>query len=294
MLRLAPAGAWILALATLACGGPPPPAPTKLAEADSPIQAPARPTPEIESPFRPPNKEPPLPRSEPQLPPEEIEAVLRKAEEARKIGDDVGLAVTLRACANRVPQHVRCEGELATVLARSPNFRYEADYYLDQVADAADDPSLDAAYYRRLARALGDKGRYAQAATAYQRMIERIPEPSADDYILLATALQGAPDRLAEAVEALRLAYEREPTRIEYLRDQAILLGQIPDKIPRAIELFDEYRARTRDPVVLAEIERRIGELQYELERLPAAAAGAAAPKKGKKARKKKPAGAGK
>jgi tetratricopeptide (TPR) repeat protein len=292
MPRLAPAGAWILALATLACAcSTPPPPPSKLAEAESPIQEAALPKSEVESPFRPPNKEPPLPRSAPQLPPEELAAALNRADEARKIGDNVNLAAALRSCANKIPQNVRCEGELGALLASSPRFKYEADYYLDEAVAAADDPALDAAYYRRLGQALRDKGRFADAAVAYQRMIDRSTPASAEDYNLLATVLQGAPDRLYEAAEALRRAYELDPTRIEWVRDQAILLGQTPDKLPRAIELFEEFKSRTRDPDLLAETDRRIGELKYQLERLGAADPGATAPKKkGKKAAKKKPA----
>lgn len=343
MLRLAPAGAWILALAatlacgtlacaTLACGGPPPPPPSKLSEAVSPIQAPPRPTPIVESPFRPPSKEPPLPRSEPQLAPAELAAALASAEESRKIGDEVSAAATLRSCANKIPQHVRCEGELAILLARQPRFKYEADYYLDQVvnasadpaaaspgpdskpagpdskpaspgpdskpaspgpADPAADPGLDATYYRRLAEALRDKGRFADAAAAYQRMIDRSAAPSAADYEQLAVALQGVPGRLHEPAEALRRAYELDPTRIEWVREQAILLGQTLDQLPRAIELFEQYKTRTKDPEMLADSDRRIGELKDLIARqtpTPADPGASAQTSKRKNKAKKKPA----
>lgn len=301
MLRLAPTGAWILALAPLACalilgaaacgGAPQQPPPSKLSEAASPIQAPPRPISDIETPFRRPNKEPPLPRSEPQLPPEELAATLARAEEERKIGDELRAAATLHACANKVPQSVRCEGELGALLARSPQFKYEADYYLAAVASAADDPALDAGFYRRLGQALVVKGRHADAATAYQRMIDRTKPATAADYGLLAETLQGVPDRLVDAAEALRLALELEPTHIEWLRDQAILLGQVPDRLPRAIELFEDYKARITDPELLADTDRRIQDARDQLAKLTPATAdpGVAAPtKKGKNARKKK------
>jgi tetratricopeptide (TPR) repeat protein len=299
MLRLAPAGAWILALAplacaaALACGGPQPPPPSKLSEAASPIQAPVKPKPEVESPFRPPSKEPPLPRSGPQLPPAELAATLASADEARKIGDEVSAAAALRSCANKVPQDVRCEGELGALLARSPRFKYEADYYLDQVAKAADDPALDIGYYQRLGEALTVKGRNLEAATAYQRIIDRKTPATAEDYNRLSVTLQGVPDHLNEAAEALRRAYELDPTHIEWIRDQGILLGQLPDKLPRAIELFEQYKARIQDPELLADTDRRILEAQMELQKLTPTPAdpGAAAPTtKRKNARKKKPA----
>lgn len=279
MLRLAPVGAWILALAPLACaallcgaaacgGGPQQPPPTKLSEAVSPIQAPPKPTTTVESPFRPPNKEPPLPRSEPQLPPEELAATLSRAEEERKVGDEVSAAATLHACANKIPQSVRCEGELAALLARLPRFKYEADYYLDQVVGAPDDPALDAAYYRRLGQGLAIKGRYADAATAYQRMIDRSSPATAADYSLLSETLQGVPERLADAAEALRRALELEPGHIEWIRDQAILYGQLPDRLPRAIELFEDYKKLIKDPDLLADTDRRIQEAQAQLQKL--------------------------
>lgn len=327
MLRLAPAGAWILALAalacgplgTLACGGPPPPPPSKLSEAVSPIQALPKPTPTVESPFRPPSKEPPLPRSEPQLAPAELAAALASAEESRKIGDDVSAAATLRSCANKIPQHVRCEGELAILLARQPRFKYEADYYLDQVVNASADPAaaspgpdskpaspgpdskpaspadpgLDAPYYRRLGEALRDKGRFADAAVAYQRMIDRSAAPTAADYEQLALALQGVPGLLHEPAAALRRAYELDPTRIEWVREQAILLGQTLDQLPRAIELFEEYKTRTKDLEMLADSDRRIAELKELIARqtpTPADAGASAQTSKRKSRGKKKPA----
>lgn len=289
MLRLASVGAWFLALAPLACSGPPAPSPTRIDEAPGaldekkPKKSPAR---DPGSPFSNPDKEPPRARSEPQQAPEELAATLKHAEEARKIGDEVEVATTLRACANKIPQSVRCEGELGAILAKQPRFRYEADYYLYQAINA-DDPTLDAPYYRRLGDALAFKGKYADAATAYQRMIDRSSPATADDYNLLAVALQGVPERIAEAVEALRKASELDPTRVDWLRDQAILLGQMPGKVAQALAVFEDYRGRITDPQLVADADRRIADLKADLER---EAAPAPAPKKpGKKPRKPKP-----
>ncbi len=263
MLRLAPAGAWSLAVALLACGPPPAPAPSKVSENGN-LLANNRPTPVLPSPFVNPNEEPPPPRSEPQLPPEELAAVLAKAEGERKIDALVQSSLTLRQCANKVPQSVRCEGELAALLAKTPRHRYEAEYYLTQ-AIGADDPALDADYYRRLGEGLRVRGRYEDAATAFTRMIERTPKPTAADHALLATVLQGVPSRLSDAADQLRKAYELDPTRHEWLRDEAILLGQQPDKIAQAIARFEEFKTKTTAADVIADTDRRIGELQYEL-----------------------------
>jgi tetratricopeptide (TPR) repeat protein len=263
MLRLAPAGAWFLAVALLACGPPPAPAPSKVSENGN-LLANKPPAPAIPSPFVNPNKEPPPPRSEPQLPPEELAAVLAKAEQERQIDALVQSGLTLRQCANKVPQSVKCEGELAAILAKTPRHKYEAEYYLTQ-AIGADDPGLDAAYYRRLGEGLQLRGRYEDAATAFARMIERLPAPTAADHALLATVLQGVPSRLADAADQLRRAYELDPTRHEWLRDEAILLGQQPDKIAQAIARFEEFKKKTTAADVIADTDRRISELQYQL-----------------------------
>lgn len=274
MLRLAPAGGWFLLSALLACGGPPPPAPSKLSEIKA---AESSPRPELPSPFNNPNKEPPPPRSEPQVSADEVAAALAKAEAARKIGDDLEASLALRPCANKVPQSVQCEGELAVLLAKMPRHKYETEYYLKQ-AIAGDDPALTADYYRRLGEALAKKGMPGEAVTAYQRMIERADPATAADYNALAVALQGVPTRLAEASDALHKAYELDPTRHEWLRDEAILLGQQPDKIAQAIARFELLKTKVSDPAMLKDTDTRIAELQA----VQAAMNAPAEPSKGK------------
>lgn len=256
----------------MACSGPDAPVPSKLAETKNfiqPVVPPRSEAPPGPSPFSNPNKEPPPPRSEPQLPPGELAATLERAEAARKVNDDLETSLALRPCANKLPQSVRCEGELAVALVKMPRHRYEAEYYLKQ-AIAGDDPALTAEYYRRLGDALSLKGMYTEAVTAYERMITRIAKPTGADYNQLAVALQGLPTRVAEAADALGKAYALEPTRHEWLRDQAILLGQLPDKIAQSIALFEQFKTRTTTPDLIADTDRRLGELQAQLAALPA------------------------
>lgn len=260
MLRLAPAGAGFLAAMLLACSAPPAPVPTKISESKDARGVP-QPSAPISSPFVNPDKEPPRPRSESQLPPAELAAVLAKAEQERQIGDVAAASLTLYACANKVPQSVRCEGELAALIASMPRHNYEAEYYLTE-AIAGDDPGLDAAYYRRLGEALQLKGMFEAAATAFTRMIERSQPATAADRYLLATVLQGVPARLAEAADELHRAYELDPTQHAWLRDEAILLSQQPDKSAQAIARFEEFKTKISDPAVLADIDRRIAELK--------------------------------
>lgn len=282
MLRLAPAGAGFLAAMLLACSAPPAPVPTKISESRDPRGVP-KPSDPIPSPFVNPSKEPPRPRSEPQLPPAELTAVLAKSERERQIGDQAAAALTLYACANKIPQSVRCEGELAALIASMPRRKYEAEYYLKE-AIAADEPGLDAMYYRRLGEALQNKGMFDAAVTAFTRMIERSQPATAADHYLLATVLQGVPARLTEATDALRRAYELDPTQHAWLRDEAILLAQQPDKSAQAIARFEEFKTKTSDPAVLADIDRRIEEL-----RLTAAASPTPAPEAKQKGKKKQP-----
>ncbi|HEY8377564.1 MAG TPA: hypothetical protein VIK91_13810, partial [Nannocystis sp.] len=83
MLRPAPIA---LAVALLGCGGTPtPPPPTRVTDVHAPPGTPAR---VGENPFRRADRDPPPPRSEPQIPAAEIDAALAAAAAARAAGDD--------------------------------------------------------------------------------------------------------------------------------------------------------------------------------------------------------------
>ena len=275
MLRHAPAAvvALTLALGSVlvlgACGSPAPPAPTKVSESTHVLAQPQRPPPrDPNSPFRRPDKEKPLPRSEPQIPAEEIAAALAAADKARAAGNATEAALALWPCANKVPQHIRCEGELGMLLADQPNRRYESNYYLEQ-AIAEDDPTADAEFYRRMAGALRKVPLFREAGVAYERMIARLPAPTADDFAQLADVLQGVPDREAAAAAALHRAFELDPSKLDYLRDEGLLLAQIVDRRAEALALLKRYRdaVARASPDKAAEIDRNIGTLEYEIEK---------------------------
>lgn len=257
-----------------ACGGAPtPPAPTKVAEAKHHLAQPVRPARDANSQLRQPNEEVPPPRSEPQLPPAEVEAAIAAAKTALAAGDKFEATNQLYRCANKVPKHTRCEGELAIVLLDTPNHEAAARHYLEQ-AIADDDPTADADFYRRLADALRRAPNWPAAAVALERTIARSPEPAAADVALLATTLQGVAGREADAAAALHRAFELDPKRLDYLRDEAILLAQIPARRAEALPILTRYRDAIAgsEPDRLPELERQIAELRADLEKSPAPA----------------------
>jgi tetratricopeptide (TPR) repeat protein len=254
-----------------ACGGAPtPPAPTKVGEAQHHLAQPARPARDPDSLLRQPNLQAPPPRSEPQLPPEEVEAALAAAKTALAAGDAFEATNQLYRCANKVPKHTRCEGELAIVLLDTPNHEVAARHYLAQ-AIADDDPSADADFYRRLADALRRAPDWPAAAVALERMLARTPEPAVADVALLATTLQGVAGREADAAAALHRAFELDPERLDFLRDEGILLAQIPARRAEALATLTRYRDAIAgsEPDRLPELERQIAELKADLEKSP-------------------------
>lgn len=272
-----PAPAALVAALLLACpGSPTPPPPTKTSDVQQPsvLKDPPRVARDPNSPFRRPDKDKPLPRSEPQLPPAEVEAALAASAAARTSGDLYTATTALRQCANKIPKSTRCEGELALLLLDTPHHEVEARYYLEQ-ATADDDPGADAEFFRRLSAALVRTGLLREASETMRRMIERLPEPSAADFAALANILQGMPKREVEAAEALHRAFELDPSQLDYLRDEALLLAQVPERRAEALERLLRYRdsIRTTEPDKAANVERQIADLQYDL-----AQAGAGAP----------------
>lgn len=283
MLRPATAALAVVLLA--ACGGTPtPPPPTKVTDARQPPGA----APRVESarsPFRHPDKDPPPPRSQPQIPAAEIDAALAAAAAARAAGDTSEILRLLNPCANKVPKHTRCEGELALALAVSPHRKAETRYYLEQ-AIADDDPSADADFYRRLAQTLRQAPMWPEAAVAFERMIARLPAPTAADYVLLAETLQGIPNREADAAAALHRAFELAPDNLDHLRDEGLLLAQLPDRRAEALPILERYRdaIHSTEPDKLAAVDNVLERLRAELGvGAPPAEPGDAAPRPKKK-----------
>lgn len=275
------------------CGGSPaPPAPTKVSEAKHLLADPPRTPRDPNTPFRRPDREKPLPRSEPQIPADQIDAALAAASDAKARGQSFEAALALWPCANKVPQHVRCEGELGLVLLEFPQRAAEASYYLEQ-AVAADDPTADADFYRRLGDGLRKVPLAYEASVAYQRMIARLPAPASADWALLAATLQGVPGRDEEAAAALHRAFELDPQQLDLLRDEALLLAQIEERRAEALALLTRYRDSVAEiaPDKAQAASRQIVTLQVDLEKNPPAAPAApAAPAPGGGQQRRKPA----
>lgn len=274
MLRPAPA---VLAVLLAACGGTPtPPPPSKVEQSTHPAaQQPIARDPH--NPFRRPDRDPPPPRSEPQIPAAEIDAALAAAAAARSAGDDAEVMRVLFPCVNKIPKSTRCEGEMAMAMAKSPHRKAEAEYYLDH-AIADDDPAADADFYARLADTLRQQAMTAEAVVALQRRLTRLPEPSAADYVQLAEQLQGLPQREAEAAELLKKAFALAPGKLEYLRDAGMLLSQTPTGSAESLVLLGRYRDSlgNTDPAERDFIERRMEQVRSELDSTPTAQGGGA------------------
>ncbi len=251
-------------LLTPACTGSKTAEPTKIEDAPAPlVVAPEKPTPkDPASPFRKPSKEPPPPRSEPQVSEERLAEILAQADTMLANGDRNGATIALRECANRVPASPRCEGALGQLLVGIPLRRAECRYYLSEAA-RTDDPTADAAFYGELGEALMGQSLYEDAATAFQRRIERGAAEAAD-YERLSTALQGVKDRQEEAAEALKKAFALDPTKVEYLHDEGVLRGQVPGQAKQAAKLLREFltRATDADDARVVKLEARIAELE--------------------------------
>src|SRR5688572_1121459 len=92
-------------------------APVKLSE-QAPVIEPKQ-LPPRTGPFSNPETDPPKARTEAQLPPDELAAVVAKAREHLGKGEQLPAIQQLDRCANKVPQSVECEAELGIVLAES-------------------------------------------------------------------------------------------------------------------------------------------------------------------------------
>ncbi|MEZ4384836.1 MAG: hypothetical protein R3A79_26130 [Nannocystaceae bacterium] len=250
-------------LAPLGACGQPGVAPTKQRAGEAPtrITPPERAAPkDPASPFRNPSTEAPPPRSEAQVDDARLAELLGEADAMREKGDTAGAVRVLRECANKVPASARCEGELGMLLLEYERRRAECRYYLAEAA-RADDARPDAEFYGRLGAALREQGMHEDAATAFQRRLDR-GATQASDYVLLSEALQGVAGREEAAADALAEAFKIDPTQIRLLKDEGVLRGQVPGQAKRAAELLREYLGRVGDGDEAAKLEARIAELE--------------------------------
>jgi tetratricopeptide (TPR) repeat protein len=216
--------------------------------------------PKRETPFNNGNIEPPPPRSEPQLGPDELEAALTTAARDLDEGRVSQALIALRKCANKVPASARCDGELGMALLQHELQKAHARYFVAEAAKT-DDPDADLAFYRRLAKTAQRYGRHATAVDAMKIATGR-EGVTAADWALYAEVLVHDQANIDEAIEALSRAYAMQPDQHQWLRDQAILVAQTTDT-PRAIELFERYKQAIKDvPSEVQMIDARIAELK--------------------------------
>lgn len=252
LLSLAP-----LPLGPLGCKSDPP-APVRVAEQDPIIEPRVRP--ERTGPFRNPNVDAPSPRQGKQLDAEALAATRKQARDQFADGKPDLAISTLQRCANKIPQSIECEGELALLLLRTKKQKAVADYYLDE-ASIARPATAQTSQYRRMGTVALENARYEAATAALQIVVDR-DEATVDDYINYGRTLRRDRARLEEAIEAYAKAHALDPKRHALLDDQAKLLERQGDH-SGAADMLRRYIAATthvgRDAKVL---EQRLAELE--------------------------------
>lgn len=220
------------------------PSPTRIHADNRKITGPATPPKAHDGPFRNPDKDPLPPRSGEQLPPEALEQAIQTAREQVASGQSSKAMMTLNACANKIPQDLRCEAELGILLAGMKRHRKDARYYLDQTA-TIDDPRADAELFRRLAAAMKLQSMHRLTGDVYRRMIEHGAN-SAADYVLMSKGLQADASRLEEAADAMAKARALDPSKPEWLHDEGLLRAQVAGQSAQAASLLTKFLEKTR------------------------------------------------
>lgn len=209
----------------------------------------------------------PGPRTEAQLDPEALEATLAEATDWLAKGETVHAINALRACANRDPISVRCDGRLGLLLAASPHRRAAATYFISEAA-VVDEPAAPAELYADLAGRLRRLGKYEVAATALKFALAR--NDTAELHVQLSGALQSIPGRELEAADELAAARKLEPN-VDILRNEATLRAQITSQLPRSVELFRELLEQLEDERKRELVESRIAQIEAQIAEDPEA-----------------------
>jgi tetratricopeptide (TPR) repeat protein len=187
-----------------------------------------------------------------------------------KAGRTEAATQRLLQCANRTPASARCDGELGLLFAKQLKRRSEALYYLRSAVEAEPNDA-EAELLQRIARQLAALRELDLALQSIDRAIAIAP----NDPALLAAksrVLQTDPKRRAEAADQLAAARERDD-RDAWLREEAVLRGQVADQLDQARTLFETLAKRKKDdPATVARIEKRIEALEIQLQARAAAA----------------------
>mgnify|MGYP001954755078 FL=1 len=244
-----------------ACTGSKKSSPTRIQADNRKITGPAAPAKTYEGPFRNPDKDPPPPRSGEQLAPEALEQALKTAREQVASGLTSKATMTLKTCANKIPQDLRCEAELGILLAGMKRHRQDARYYLNETA-TVDDPQASAELFRRLADAMRLQGMHRLTGDVYRRMIEHGAN-SAEDYVLMSKGYQADASRLEEAADAMAKARALDPSKAEWLHDEGLLRAQVAGQSAQAASLLKQFLEKTRgtNPELEQVLEARVAEL---------------------------------
>jgi tetratricopeptide (TPR) repeat protein len=244
----------------VACGGGKAPEPKKVAEIEPVVQPRVRP--KREGPFRNPKTDAPEARSGEQLPGSELEAAIAQGKALMAQGRATLAIQALRKCANKIPQSVACEAELAMTMFEAKQHLAHAKHFLLEAA-SAQPASDDDALLRRIGATAIARSQYPAARAAYGVLLAR-NVATADDLEQFALALQAELGHADEAADAYARAYVLDPSRHELLRKRATLLGQSGDHT-RAAELFQTYveQAKPDEKTKLA-LEQRIRMLREQ------------------------------
>lgn len=260
----------------VACGGGEAPEPKKVAEVE-PVVAP-KVRPQRQGPFRNPKTDAPGPRADAQIPESELAAAIARGKALRAEGRATVAIQAFRKCANKIPQSITCEAELAITMFGAKQQLAYAKHFLLEAANAQP-ASPDNGLLRRIGETAIAQSQYPAARAAYGVLLAR-EVATADDLEQFALALQAERGNADEAADIYARAYALAPSRHELLRKRATLLGQNGDHT-RAADLFQTYldKAKPEDKIKLA-LEQRIAMLRAEAES-PASEPPASAPAKG-------------
>ncbi len=244
----------------VACGGSDTPVPKKVSELE-PVVKP-RVKPERDGPFHNPNVDPPGPRTQTQIPSADLARTIERGKAQAGEGRTTVAIQTLRKCANRIPQSVECEAELALTMFAADQHVAHARYFLAE-ASRADPAQAEDALYRRMGTMALDKAQFSTARSAYGVLVAR-ETATADDLEQYAYALQSEAGYTDEAADAYARAYALDGTRHELLRKRATLLAQAGDHA-RAADLFEAYVEKgSPDPKVKTALQERVISLREE------------------------------